>query len=538
MSSCVTPQGSTSDLILHGGRVWTGDASRPFAAAVAVRGGRIVAVGSDDEILRLRRADMRVVDLGGRLVVPGFIDSHVHIESGGEELLAPDLRSARSEEEFARRVGEFAATLPPGTWITSGAWDHENWPGGVEPTRAVLDRFTPRHPVLISRLDGHMAIANTLALDAAGITRTTPDPPGGTVVRDPATGEATGLLKDTAMQLVSRHVPPPSTAQRAELVRAALRHAASLGVTGLHDMGGRDDIYRELESRGELTARVTVYRPISRLSGPAAADGSAMVRTLGYKAFADGSLGSSTALFFEPYLGDPDNRGLALADLAPGGDLERQVHAADRRDEQLAIHAIGDRAIRELLDIYGRVGGDDTRSRRFRIEHAQHIHRDDIERFAELGVVASMQPYHAIDDGRWAEKRIDRERLETSYAFRDLIDAGAPLAFGSDWPVAPLSPIEGIAAAVTRATLDGKRPGGWFPRQKISVEEALRAYTAGSAYAGFADDDVGRIAPGMLADLVVLDRDVLSIDAGEIVEVGVVMTVVGGRLVYSADSAD
>jgi hypothetical protein len=534
------PEDGPPSLILHGGRIWTGDASRPEAAALAVRGERIAALGSDAEILALAGPGTVRFDLEGRLAVPGFIDSHLHFESGGEELLAPDLRSASSEEDFARRVGAYAASQPLGAWIRSGAWDHENWPGGREPTRALLDRFVPRHPVLIRRLDGHMAIANGLALQAAGITRATPDPAGGAIVRDPATGEPTGLLKDAAMDLVERAAPPPGRELRLDRLRAALRHAASLGVTGVHDMQGGGptlDLYEELLARGELTLRVTLYEPLSAperaRQDPAPSSPRALwIRVNGFKGFADGSLGSSTALFFEPYLGEAENRGLALADLAPGGALETAVADLDRRGFQLAIHGIGDRAVRSLLDVFERVAGAGAKRRRFRIEHAQHIHPEDLGRFFALGAIASMQPYHAIDDGRWAEKRLDARRLETSYAWRDLLDRGATLAFGSDWPVAPLSPVLGIHAAATRSTLDGKHPDGWFPRQRISAAEALRAYTAGSAYAGFAESDAGVLAPGKLADLAVLDRDILDGPPEAIAKARVDATLAGGRWVF------
>ncbi|HLU48467.1 MAG TPA: amidohydrolase, partial [Planctomycetota bacterium] len=488
-------------LILHGGKVWTGDGMMPIAEAVAIDGDRIVGVGQDEDLLtRFHTSDpAATIDLEGRLVVPGIIDSHVHLLAGGMELLAPDLRSADSEEEMARRLAEHAATLPPGTWITSGSWDHENWPGAQLPTRTLVDRYVPDHPILVARLDGHMALANSRALEIAGITKDTPDPPGGTIVRDES-GEPTGILKDRAEDLVLEHIPPLSIDEAKMLLRAAARHAAELGVTGVASMGaGRTelDALAELDRAGELTFRVFAYVPISELEDYEGGERlSPHVVIVGVKAFTDGSLGSSTALFLEPYLSDPSTIGLALADSSPGGDLERQVGAAIERGLQPAIHAIGDRAIRELLDLYERIDGYDKIDARsmgtmkavdaigfFRIEHAQHIHPDDLGRFAKLGVVASMQPYHAIDDGRWAEGRIGAERLKTSYAFRSLRRRAAMLAFGSDWPVAPLSPWEGIYAAVTRRTLDGKHPDGWVPEERITIEGALDAYTFGSAIA-------------------------------------------------------
>lgn len=532
-------------LILYGGRIWTGDPERPFAEAIAIEGDRILAVGTDAEIERYRTEGTRAIALEGRLAVPGLIDAHVHLLEGGDELLAPDLRSARSEEEFARRLGEAASKTPPGTWLSSGAWDHENWPGARLPRREVLDRHVPGHPVFVPRLDGHMAVANSLALRLAGVTKDTPDPPGGEIVRDPATGEPQGVLKDAAMDLVARKIPPWDAAARRERALAALRHAASLGITSLHDMGTTPETLRTLEDldrRGELTARVACYislRSFAEPPGPGAR--SPFLKVAGVKAFADGSLGSSTALFFEPYLesaGRPEglaseDRGLAQMDLSAGGELDRLLADATRRGLQPAVHAIGDRAIRAVLDACERLGPRSSAARP-RVEHAQHIHPDDLPRFARLGAVASAQPYHAADDGRWAEKRIGRARCETSYAFRDLLDRGARLAFGSDWPVAPLSPLAGIEAAVTRRTLDGRNPGGWIPRQKISLEEALRAYTAGAAFAAFDEDRLGALRPGALADIAVLAEDIFSIDPGRLGAVRVDLTITGGRVVWEA----
>ncbi|MBI4604581.1 MAG: amidohydrolase [Planctomycetes bacterium] len=538
-----SPRGAEATLLLVNGKVWTGNTGQPEAEAVAVLGDRVLAVGPAEDVRRLQGEGTRVVDLKGRRVVSGFIDGHLHFLGGGDELLAPDLRSARSEEDLAARLGEAARRLPRGTWITSGAWDHESWPGTRLPRREALDRQTPDHPVLVSRLDGHMAVANSLALRIAGVTRETPDPPGGEIVRDPATGEPAGVLKDAAMDLVSRHVPPWDARARRERALAALRHAASLGVTCVHDMGTTAEAlatYQDLRRRGELTVRLRAYAPLSSLErwrelGIEGGFGDDALRVSGLKGFADGSLGSSTALFFEPYLDSPGTSGLPQIDLASGGELERKARAAAEARLQLAVHGIGDRAIRSVLDVFERTlaaAGPGAGALRGRVEHAQHIHPQDLPRFAKLGVVASMQPYQAADDGRWAEKRIGKARCDTTYAFRDLLESGARLAFGSDWPVAPLSPLLGIHAAVTRRTLDGKNPGGWVPRQKISVEEALRAYTSGAAYAAFDEERLGAIRPGWLADIAVLSEDLLAVASERIDEVKVVLTVAGGRVVF------
>lgn len=536
----VEAQMVAADLVIINAHVRTMDEGRPEAEAVAVIGNRIVAVGSTAEIKRLVGPNTRVIDAGGRLVLPGFNDAHVHFISGGFQLANIDLRDAATPQEFAERIRRFSEKLPKGRWITGGDWDHERWPGAPLPTKELIDPFTPDRPVFVSRLDGHMALANSYVLKLAGITRATPDPPGGQIVRDPRTGEPTGILKDAAMGLVYRIMPEPSFEEKLEAARRATDYAASLGVTSVQDMSAGADVgvYQTLLERGELKTRIYAVSPLpqwERLKavGVRAAFGSPMLRIGGLKGFADGSLGSTTALFFEPYNDAPNTRGLATDEMP---HMLERVRGADRAGLQVMIHAIGDRANHEILSIYEQVARENgERDRRFRIEHAQHLRAQDIPRFGRDHVVASMQPYHAIDDGRWAEKRIGPERIKTSYAFRSLIDSGAVLAFGSDWTVAPLNPLLGIYAAVTRRTLDGKNPNGWVPEQKISVEEAVRAYTVGSAYAEFAEKEKGRIAPGMLADMVLLSEDIFRIDPVEIEKTRVLLTIVDGRIVYSVD---
>lgn len=533
-------QGIMADLVITNARVRTMDERRPEAEAVAVVGNRIVAVGSDAEIKRLVGPATRTIDAGGRLVLPGFNDAHVHFMNGGFQLSSVDLRDADSPQEFAERIRRYAERLPPGRWITGGDWDHERWPGAPLPTKELIDPFTKDRPVFVNRLDGHMALANSYVLKLAGITRQTPDPPGGEIVRDPRTGEPTGILKDAAMSYVYRVMPEPSFEEKLEAARRATEHAASLGVTSVQDMSAGADVgvYQVLLERGELKTRIYAVSPLpqwERLQavGVRAAFGSAMLRIGGLKGFADGSLGSTTALFFEPYNDAPNTRGLASDEMP---HMLERVRGADRAGLQVMIHAIGDRANHEILSIYEQVARENgERDRRFRIEHAQHIRPQDIPRFGRAGVIASMQPYHAIDDGRWAEKRIGPERIKTTYAFRSLLDANATLAFGSDWTVAPLNPLLGIYAAVTRRTLDGKNPNGWVPAQKITVEEAVRAYTVGSAYAEFAEKEKGRIAPGMLADMVMLSQDIFRLDPIEIEKTRVLLTVVDGRIVYHAE---
>jgi predicted amidohydrolase YtcJ len=522
------------------GRVWTGNPSQPEAEAVAIAGDRIAMVGSTADV-RGRAGTAEVVDLGGRFVVPGFIDTHVHFLDGGFRLASVQLRDAATREEFVARIQAFAATVPPGTWITGGDWDHTLW-GGELPRREWIDAVTSNHPVWINRLDGHMSLANTAALRAAGVTAATADVEGGEIVRDEKR-QPTGVLKDNAMSLVDAKVPPPADALKDRALDAAMRHVAAQGVTTIHNMGSWDDldVFERAATAGRLATRIYAAVPLNsweRLRDTVAAKrfgsdgrGDAWLRIGALKGFVDGSLGSHTAAFHEPFTDAPKDRGFFVT---PPEDLYTWISGADKSSLHVVVHAIGDRANATLLDIYQRVAQENgARDRRFRIEHAQHLAPADIPRFSALGVIPSMQPYHAIDDGRWADKVIGPGRSRTTYAFRALLDAGARLAFGSDWFVAPPTPLEGIYAAVTRQTLDGKRPEGWVPEQKITVEEALKAYTTGGAYASFDERNKGTIAPGMLADLTVIDRDLRTIPADQIRQSKIVRTIVGGKTVYT-----
>jgi len=534
------PGGPVITLALVNGRIWTGNASQPDAEAVAVAVDRIVAVGTTADI-RARAAGSEVMDLGGQFVVPGFIDSHVHFVEGGFRLTSVQLRDARTREEFVNRIKAYAATVPAGTWIVGGDWDHTLW-GGELPRRDWIDGVTPDHPVWINRLDGHMALANTAALRAARVADDVKDVQGGEIVRG-ARGVPTGLLKDNAMDLVAAKVPPPADAMNDRALDAAMKYVAEQGVTGVHHMGTWDDlaIFERAWRAGRLKTRIQAAVPLatwSRLRDTVAAKrfgpegrGDAWLRVGALKGFVDGSLGSHTAAFQEPFTDAPRDRGLFVT---PPEELYASISGADKAGLHVMVHAIGDRANATILDIFARVAKENgARDRRFRIEHAQHLAASDIPRFRELDVIASMQPYHAIDDGRWADAVIGAERSRTTYAFRSLIDAGARLAFGSDWYVAPPTPLEGIYAAVTRRTLDDKRPGGWVPEQKITVDEALRAYTAGGAYASFMDRETGTIAPGMLADLTVIDKDLRTMAPEDIRNAKILRTFAGGKTVFS-----
>ena len=551
------PRGA--DLVLLHGKIWTGEPATEAGTqkgpaspveAVAIINGRFFAAGSSDEMRAYVGPGTRVIDLQGRLAVPGLIDSHVHFVDGGFQLLRIDLKDARSEEEFVRRIAEKAKTLPAGRWLLGGNWDEQGWSSAKLPTRWLIDAVTPNNPVFMSRYDGHAALANSLALKLAGVTRTTPEPSGGIIVRDPQSGEPTGVLKDAAEELVARVIPRPTEAEMEEALKAALAEARRVGVTSLHNITTDSDspsgsftseiqLLRRAEQEGWLTVRLNNIIPIAHWKRLAEAGisrgmGSDFLKLGAVKGFADGSLGSGTAWMFEPFDDEPTNRGLPMDLLNPPSNMEALLRGTREARIQACIHAIGDRAVAEMLDLYGRVGGDEAAAHRFRIEHAQHVRPQDFARFGKLGVIASMQPYHAIDDGRWAEKRLGPARARTSYAWRSMLDAGAPLAFGSDWPVAALDPLLGLYAAATRATLDGRHSDGWFPEQKLTVVEALRAYTAGSAFAAFEENEKGTISPGKLGDLVVLSDDLFSIPPEKIKDVRVLLTVVGGKVVYEA----
>jgi len=526
-----------ADLVITSARIFTSDPEGPWAEALAVRGDRIISVGSNAEVADLIGPATEHIVAPPGMVVPGFIDSHVHFLDGGFSLASVQLRDAATPAEFTDRIGAYAAGLAAGEWITNGDWDHENW-GGELPQHGWIDAVTPDNPVLINRLDGHMVLANSTALDLAGVSADTADVPGGEIVRD-AEGNPTGVLKDNAMALVYDAMPAPSEAQLDRALQAISEHVAAQGVTSVHDMAGWQSqaTYRRAHEAGRLNTRVYSVVPLSdwrRLADEVEVEGRGdeWLRVGGLKGFMDGSLGSHTAAFFEPFTDTPGDRGFFINDLI---DMASWINDADAAGLQIMVHAIGDRAISALLDIQAdMVVANGERDRRFRIEHAQHIHPDDIVRFAEQNVIASMQPYHAIDDGRWAERVIGPERAKTTYAFRALLDAGVPVAFGSDLMVAPPMPLLGIYAAVTRQTLDGAHPEGWVPEEKISVEDALVAYTRTAAYAAFDEDLKGTLSAGKLADLVMIDRDLTRIPPEQIREARVTRTLIGGRTVFQA----
>jgi predicted amidohydrolase YtcJ len=522
------------DAIVH-----TVDPERPRAQALAVAGEVIVAIGSNDDMRYLVGSETQVIDAGGRLIVPGFNDAHVHLVMGAEELVGVDLRPSRDAGDMAARVARFAATRPAGEWITGGYWDHEAWPGKALPTREAVDALVPNHPVFVKRLDGHMALANSLAMTLAGITGELSAPSGGTLVRD-ARGQLTGIFKDAAMDLVTRAIPAATRDSILFRMRAALKHAAALGVTTMQDMtasAAELEAYRALRANGELTARISSIQNYDAtglgFAATSTGQGDDWLRIGGRKFFSDGSMGASTAAFFEPYADDPGTRGLLIHDPAR---LEQLICGADADGFQPVVHAIGDRANTLVLDIFARLHASRGARPEWRprLEHAQVIRPDDIARLKPLGVVASIQPSHCIDDMRWAEARVGRARCEQAYNVRSFVDAGVRVAFGTDWFVAPLDPMLGLYAAVTRQFPDGTPADGWFPEQRITLAQAVECYTHGSAYAELAEHRKGRLKLGYLADLVVLSRDIFAVAPRGILDTKPVLTMVGGRVVFDA----
>lgn len=538
-------------LILVNGKVWTGNPAQPEAGAIAVDGNRILAVGSSADILKLATPDTKIVHLHGRRVTPGFNDSHVHVTVGGEDALGVHLTDIHSPAEFRRRIADYARTIPKGVWILNGLWDEQRWKPAVLPTHELIDDVTPNNPVAVMRTDLHMLLANAVAMKLAGVDRNTKDVPGGVIGRD-RDGNPTGIFKDAAKQLILRAVPAETEAEVEKDFLVAEKIAARNGVTSIQDMATsytdqvarlRLEALQSLDRQGKLTFRVAENMPLSdgkqmEKLGIRANFGNLHFHIGGLKSFADGGLGASTAWFMQPYTDAPSNYGTPSVQMQHPKQMFEEMQRADRAGLQLITHAIGDRANHVVLDMYERIEKEDgPRDRCLRIEHAQTLLPSDIPRFARLHIIVSVQPYQAIDDGRWAEKRLGPERIRTTYAFRSLIDSGATVAFGSDWPVAPLAPLIGIYAAATRRTIDGKNPNGWMPQQKIGVEQSLRAYTENAAYAEGEEKQKGALKPGQLADIVVLSQDILHIDPVKIANTKVDITIFDGKVVYDRASS-
>ncbi len=528
---------ATADIIYLNGNVWTGVKGASRESAIALKGDKINYVGDQKGAHRHHGDATEIVDLAGKFVAPGFIDNHTHFFDGSFALASVQLNDAASKEEFVRHIADYAKSRPKGEWILGGNWDEEKW-GGYLPDRKWIDAVTPDNPVYVTRYDGHQALANSLALKRAGLDDKTPTPEGGEIGRD-KTGRVTGTVKDKAMEIVEAVIPPPSDEQRAEAFLRGQAEAFAHGVTQVHDMplpaGGLVNLnaFKKLHDNGAMKLRVYVFAPIANWKDVADfvnenGRGDATLRWGAVKGYVDGSLGSRTAWRYDKYL-DADTTGLTMQ---PPAQLAQWAQSADAAGLHVTIHAIGERANDFVLETFADIGGEKLHDKRFRVEHAQHLTPAAIAGFGKGDIIASMQPYHAADDGRWAAKRIGPEAIKTTYAFRSLLDAGASLTFGSDWPVAPLNPLIGIDAAMFRRTTDGLNPGGWTPEQKITGEEALTAYTVTNAYAGFMEDQVGTLEAGKLADIVVLSADPTGADEESIREIEVVRTVVGGDTVY------
>jgi predicted amidohydrolase YtcJ len=502
--------------------------------ALAIRDGRVVENGTNVRIRSLAGPKTIVVDLGGRFVMPGFNDAHTHLASGGLTKLRVNLEGSKSLEEMKARIAERAKAAGEGEWLTGRGWDHTLWPGAKLPTRQDLDAITGDHPAVFVRVDGHIAIANAAALKAGGIARETPDPPGGKIDRDES-GEATGILRETSKDAMLAKVPPPTPAQRRRATELALADAAQWGITSAQDNSEWEDflVYEQLEREGKLTLRITEWLPFGeslevlkqrRDSHP---HDDLMLHTGMLKGFMDGSLGSRTAAMLAPYSDDPKNTGL------PQFEQEKLNQMTKERADagfQIGFHAIGDRGAEMALEAYAQAGA--AGDRRFRIEHDQVITPEQFKKFRNLGVIASMQPNHLLTDMNWAIDRIGPERAKHSYAWKEFLDNYVRLAFGTDYPVEPITPFRGIYAAVTRKNEAGT--ASYFPEQKLTIDQAIAAYITGSAYAEFAEKDKGTLAPGMLADFVVLDRDITKVLPAEILKTRVLRTVVGGKTVYEA----
>lgn len=512
-------------------RVWTGAGPAVRADAIGVKGDRIAAIGADAVRARTGKRT-RVIDLQGAFVTPGFIDPHVHFVMGSTMLSQPSLRDAANPKEFVERIAAAARTLPKGQWLEGGNWDQDRW-GGEMPHRKWIDAVTPDTPVAVVRYDLHMMFLNSLALKLAGIDRNTVAPPGGVIEKD-ADGEPTGIIKDTVKEMVLRAIGTPTPDQIDAATSRGIQLALSKGVTQVHPTELETisfDSTRRLRAKGETGLRFRHYLPLKDWETQAAlikeqGRGDDWVQWGACKVVFDGSLGSRTARFYEPYRDEPGTRGVIVTD---PGDLKRWITGADKAGIQVTTHAIGDEANDIVLDTLAAVAkANGARDRRFRVEHVQHMKPEAVARFKAQDVIASVQPYHAIDDGRWAVRRIGEERLKTSFAFGSLVRSGAHVAMGSDWPVAPIDPLTGLEAAVDRETIDGKNPNGWYPEQRISLAQALRCYTREGAYAGFNDRKMGLIAPGFLADFVVWDHDFFAIDPHQLLKAKVLRTVVGG----------
>lgn len=523
------------------------------AKALAVKGDRVLAVGERADVLKHKGPQTNLVDLHGQFVMPGFNDAHMHLADAGFTKLTVDLTGVRTVEEFRERIRRRVETAAPAEWITGSGWDETLWPGKELPTRWDIDEVTTDHPVFLARIDGHVAVANTLALKLAHVTIASKPPEGGDIARD-ATEEPNGILRESAQSLVTSVIPPPTEDKRRQAIEAALQEIASWGVTSVQDFSSDSSsegqwrnfaVFEQLEREGKLTARISEWLPFDdpldllKQHRAAHPQSDPMLHTGMLKAFMDGSLGSHTAALLQPYSDQPENSGLPQYEQAK---LNRMANERAAAGFQLGFHAIGDKGVQMALDTFAeaekaaRAAGvkapDGTENYRFRVEHAQVTNPAQVARFHELKVIASMQPSHLLTDMRWAEARLGPQRAAHSYAWAEFLNHNVALAFGTDYPVESVNPFRGIYEAVTRKSEDGKQE--YYPSQKLTIEQAIAAYTTGSAYAEFAEKDKGMLAPGMLADFIVLDRDISAVAPEKILGTRVLRTVVGGKTVYEA----
>jgi predicted amidohydrolase YtcJ len=519
------------------GKIYTVNPGQPYAEALVVVKNRIAFVGTNEQAEKYVDEETETINLDGKLVLPGFIDAHAHFIKGGFSQQNINLRNVKSPSEFRQLIKDYVS-IHQREWITGGNWDQEQWNIKELPTRQLIDDITNENPVFLERTDLHMGLANSLALKMAGIDRNTPDPPGGLIVKD-SHGEPTGILKDNAITLLKRYIPEPDEADIRKAAFTAMDYIKQFGITGIHDISENNDlpVYNQLDTLGLLTCRIYSIYPIISYNDLVNGDihygeGSEKLKRGALKAFADGSLGSGTAWFFDPYINKGNYCGLPT-DLVLNGQLDSLAIEADKHKLQICIHAIGDKANKYVLDLYKKIHDNNPPwDRRDRIEHAQHLRKEDFKLFKNFSIIASVQPYHLMEDGVWAEKKIGKQRTKLMYAFKSLLDNGVKLCFGSDWTVAPINPLLGIYAAVTRRTIDGKNPDGWNPEQKISVEDAIKCYTINNAYASYQEKDLGSIEPGKFADFIVLSDDILTIEPEKIKEAKVIITVFNGEIIY------
>ncbi len=523
-----------ADNIYFNGKIWTGDTTNPSASVLAIKGNQIVYVGYDISLVK----GQTKIDLGGKMLTPGFIDNHAHFLSGGYNLTSVHLKEVKTKKDFIETIKKYCKNLKGDEWILGGDWNNDAW-GGELPNKSWIDSVTGNHPLAISRYDGHMILANSIALQKAKLNNASKNPFGGTIWKD-TKGMITGILKDEAMNPVMKEVPSPTTKDYEQYLANASQYAVEHGFTQVHDVGSYGgwpelETYQKAYKANQLKLRIYAFVPLSdweKLDGYVKKNGKGddYLRWGGVKGFVDGSLGSTTAWFYEPYLDEPTTSGFPVTDTL---NLKKWVIAADAANLQVVVHAIGDRANDYILNVFDsaiRINGE--KDRRFRVEHAQHMRTETMDRYFQLKVIPSMHPYHVVDDGSFAPKRLDDKRLKGTYAFKSLLDRGVPVCFGSDWTVGPLDAILGIYAATGRETSDGKNPDGWYPDQKLSVEQALKCYTVNNAYGVNMENKLGQLKVGFLADFVVLDKNLLALTPNQIKEVKILQTVVNGKTVY------